>query len=429
MASSLYDLFKKSTGVSTDSRAIGKGNLFFALKGPNFNGNEFAAEAIEKGASWVILDEPSFKTDPRHVIVENSLSALQELAAFHRRKFSIPVIGITGTNGKTTTKELITAVLSSRFRTVATSGNLNNHIGVPLTLLKITHETEMAVIEMGANKPGDIRELCDIADPDHGIITSIGKAHIEGFGSLEGVIRTKSELYDHLMRHNGKVFINSKNELLAGLGNKFSDPVFYPGKNDFFHCELLKADPFITYRNESGGEIVTRLIGSYNFYNMAAALCVGKYFGVDPRKANEAISSYAPANMRSQVLKVRSNTVILDAYNANPPSMAAALDTLQNMSSKHRVAILGDMFELGAISDEEHANIGRLTLKSGLDEIYFCGERMYLAHTANPKSLYFKNKSALEDFLRGKKFHESTILIKASRGMQLESIVNQIQSS
>jgi UDP-N-acetylmuramoyl-tripeptide--D-alanyl-D-alanine ligase len=426
MIESLYRKFIGSTGVSTDTRSMKEGNLFFALTGPNFDANKFADEALGKGASFAVIDNPELRKDDRYVVVENTLNALQELAIFHRKHHPIPFIGITGSNGKTTTKELVNAVLSTRYQTIATKGNLNNHIGVPLTVLSVTADTEIAIIEMGANKPGDIRDLCLIADPGFGIITNIGKAHIEGFGSFEGVLRTKTELFDYLIKRKGKVFINSVNPILANLIKRFTDPVLYPGSKDFYHCELVKADPYITYRGEDGVSIDTKLIGTYNFDNISAALCIGKYFQIDPAAAHQAISGYVPSNMRSQVIPKGSNLVILDAYNANPSSMEAALKTLSQMPLKHKVAILGDMLELGNISESEHKLIGKITLENGIDEVIFCGTGMAMAHQANNKSKYFKARPALEEYLDQHHFVESAILIKASRGMQFESLIHKI---
>lgn len=426
MTEKLYDKFRNCSGISTDTRQIKDGNIFFALKGPNFNANQFADEAIEKGASWVVIDDESYQSDPRHILVDNVLKALQELAIYHRNRLKIPVIGITGSNGKTTTKELINCVLAAKYKTLATTGNLNNHIGVPLTVLSVNEQTEVAIIEMGANKQGDIKELCDIANPTHGIITSIGKAHIEGFGSLEGVLKTKTELFDHLLKNNGKVFINSTNRIFANMVRRFEKPVLYPGEKDFYHVELVKSDPYVAYKSESGEIVDTNLIGSYNFNNIAAALCIGKFFGVDEKASNRAVAGYVPSNMRSQVIIKGNNTIIIDAYNANPGSMEAALNTLSGMPEKRKVAILGDMLELGNITEEEHANIGRLADTLNLDEVYLCGVLMAFAHAANRNARYFRDKQHLEEFLDTRKFENTAILVKASRGMQLETVTNHI---
>lgn len=336
----LHNLFLKSTGVSTDTRKIDPGNIFFALKGPNFNANEFAAKALEMGASLVVIDEAEFfvEDDERYFICEDVLTTLQNLATYHRRKLSIPVIGLTGSNGKTTSKELLHAVLKQKFNTLATIGNLNNHIGVPLTLLRIKPEHEIAIIEMGANKQGDIEELCDIAEPTHGFITNIGKAHLEGMGGPEGVLKTKTELFQFLRERKGTVFINSQDPVLFNMAKRFEKPVLYPAKGDFCEVSFLGADPFVKF-SVAGveGEHLTSLIGEYNFGNIATALTIGKYFGVEMEKAVAGIVNYKPENMRSQLIEKRSNLIILDAYNANPSSMEVAIRTFGQMTGKKSI--------------------------------------------------------------------------------------------
>lgn len=422
MIQQLYQKFIKSTGVSTDTRKINPGNIFFALRGPNFNANEFSDEALNAGASLSVIDDPVFDRSPHTFLVDDVLKTLQELASFHRRQLDIPFLAITGSNGKTTTKELIRAVLDKKYTCHATAGNLNNHIGVPLTILQIRHGVEIAIIEMGANKPGDIKELCSIAEPTHGIITNIGKAHIEGFGSFEGVKREKSELYNWLVKKAGTVFINSQDQVLMELSKQFHEPVLFPRLHDFYHCELVGADPWIRIKTDNGQLLRSNLLGKYNFPNVAAALCIGKYFAVEDLKAHEAISEYVPDNNRSQVIQNGSNTIILDAYNANPDSMKAALENLVNMEGSGKVAILGDMYELGDEAETEHRTIGQLTAEAGLQNIIFCGELMAYAHRENPNSTYFKNRPDLENYIKNRHFNDSIILIKASRGMALESI-------
>jgi UDP-N-acetylmuramoyl-tripeptide--D-alanyl-D-alanine ligase len=426
MIESLYDKFTGSRGVSTDTRTIKPGDMFFALRGPNHNANEYAGEAIAKGASWVVIDDPNFKESPKFLVVENSLATLQELAISHRGRLKIPFIAVTGSNGKTTTKELIRAVLSTRYKTIATVGNLNNHIGVPLTVLSVNEGTEMAVIEMGANKTGDIAGLCRIANPTHGLITNVSKAHIEGFGSFDAVLRAKTELFDHILRHNGIPFINSGSLVLGPMLQRFKNAVTYPGKNDFSPCELVYADPFIAFRAESGKVISTNLIGAYNFENIAAALCIGKFFRVGEDAAVGAVKNYIPANMRSQIIEKGDNIIILDAYNANPASMEAALKTLSQIEGKTRVAILGDMFELGSIAEAEHGEIGKLTKSYPIEEVIVCGKMMKHAQGANPDARYFTDRASLENFLQSRQFSNSVILIKASRGMQFETLINKI---
>jgi UDP-N-acetylmuramoyl-tripeptide--D-alanyl-D-alanine ligase len=426
MIQDLYEIYLESTGISTDTRTINKGNIFFALKGPNFNANSFARQALESGASWVIIDDISYKDDDRMFFVNDSLNALQDLAVLHRSQLKIPFFGLTGSNGKTTTKELINAVLSRKFKTHATRGNLNNHIGVPLTILGMDQNTEIGIIEMGANRIGDIRELCQIANPTHGLITNIGRAHIEGFGSFEGVLRGKSELYDWLLHKQGTVFINSSDPVLANMARRFTGPVMYPGKDDYYHCSLEKGLPYIGIKSEDGQMIRTKLIGNYNFLNVAAALCVGKYFGVPATESKEAVENYEPKNNRSQIFKKNSNTLILDAYNANPSSMEAALNHLKEIEADNKIAILGDMFELGDYAVEGHEKIGILTKHMDLKMVIFCGENMKYAFGKNPEARFFRTRNDLEEFLRKSSFENSVILIKGSRAMALENIVEKL---
>ncbi len=426
MIEKIYQHYLTCNGVSTDTRQLGKGTMFFALKGPNFNANEFAAQALEQGAKYVIIDEEKYKINENCLLVPDVLLALQQLALYHRRNLKIPVIGITGSNGKTTSKELINAVLSKKYKTFATKGNLNNHIGVPVTVLSITSAVQIAIIEMGANKVGDIAELVAIAEPSHGLITNIGKAHIEGFGSFEGVIRGKSELYHYLIQNDGKIFVNSNNDILVNMSKRVKEPVFYPQPGDFFSCELLEANPYVKYRDENGKEVLSNLMGRYNFENIAAALCIGKYFAVNAVEANEAIRNYVPSNNRSQVYKKGSNTILMDAYNANPTSMQASLDNLRQMKVVKKIAILGDMYELGSNEKAEHATIGTITATMALDEVIFCGKKMVAAKQANPVALYFAGKDELIKHLQTNKYNEAYILIKGSRAMALESIVEYL---
>ena len=314
----LYNRFLESGKISTDTRQISAGSIFFALKGDKFNANTFALQALEKGALYAVVDEKEYAVNDRCLLVDNVLETLQQLARYHRDQLKIPVIGLTGSNGKTTSKELLHGVLSKKYKTYATKGNLNNHIGVPLTLLAIDKTIEMAVVEMGANHLGEIALLCSIANPSHGFITNIGRAHIGMFGGFENIIRAKSELYQHLIQNEGTVFINSQNEILANMAKRFKQPIFYPAKGDYYHGELISADPFVKVKAENGSEIQTKLIGAYNFENIMSALCIGKYFGVQHDDANAAIEQYEPGNMRSQMVKKGTNTIILDAYNANP---------------------------------------------------------------------------------------------------------------
>lgn len=420
----LYQKYRESGKVSTDTRQITPGSVFFALKGEKFNANEFAREALLKGASYAVIDEPVYAKDDRYVIVENVLDTLQKLARHHRNQMKIPFIGLTGSNGKTTSKELLHAVLSKKYSTLATKGNLNNHIGVPLTILSIDSSVEIAVIEMGANHLGEIALLCSISNPTHGLITNIGKAHIGMFGSFENIIRAKSELYQHLIQTKGQVFINSENHILANMAKRFTSPVFYPAAADYYHCEFAGADPFLKVKAESGTEIITQLIGDYNFENVAAALCIGKYFGVEAQQANDAIAAYAPGNMRSQVVKKQGNTIILDAYNANPSSMVAAIENLAAMQSNSKVAIVGDMFELGDEAEAEHRAIGKLLTEKRFKAVYLCGKLMKSAALEIPTAHYFEKKEDLMGMLQQNPLSNATILIKASRGIGLETIVD-----
>ncbi len=422
----LYTKFLESGKVSTDTRQITPGSLFFALKGDRFNANTFAPQALEKGASYVVLDESEYAVNDRCIIVNNVLETLQQLARYHRDKLDIPVIGLTGSNGKTTSKELLHAVLSKKFKAYATKGNLNNHIGVPLTLLAIDNTIEIAVIEMGANHVGEIAFLSSISNPTHGFITNIGRAHIGMFEGFENIIRAKSELYQHLITHDGTVFINSKNEILANMAKRFKDPLFYPALGDYYHGELIGADPFVKIKTENGDEVLTKLIGAYNFENIMAALCVGKYFDVDPIQANQAIEQYDPGNMRSQMVKKGSNTIILDAYNANPSSMQAAVENLASMNSDRKTLILGDMFELGEEAENEHKILGRLIREKKFDNVYLCGKLFKSALPEIPSAKYFENKQELIEALKHSPLKGSTILVKASRGIGLETIVEYL---
>lgn len=420
----LYRKYRESGKVSTDTRQILPSSVFFALKGDKFNANEFAAEALAKGASAVVVDEAKYAIDDRYFLVDNSLEALQKLARHHRDQLKIPVVGLTGSNGKTTSKELINAVLSKKFKTFATKGNLNNHIGVPLTILSIDDSIELAIIEMGANHVGEIALLSSIANPTHGFITNIGKAHIGTFGGFENIIRGKSELYQHLITTNGQVFINSKNEILSNMAKRFSKPLFYPSQGDYYHCELLTSDPFLKIKAENGDEITMQLVGGYNFENAAVALCIGKFFGVDEKLANQAVAEYVPGNMRSQIMKKGSNTIILDAYNANPSSMTAAIENLATMNVERKVAIVGDMFELEEEAEAEHRAIGRLLKQKNFDRVYLCGKLMHSAQQEFPNAILFEKKDDLISELKKNPIQNSTVLVKASRGIGLETVVD-----
>jgi len=418
----LYKRFKQSNGVSTDTRTINQGEVFFALKGPNFNANDFARDAISKGAALAVVDSPEtdLSQNEDYIVVDDSLKALQWLASEFRKEFDIPLIGLTGSNGKTTTKELINAVLSRAFKSYATPGNLNNHIGVPLSILSMPKDTEIAVIEMGANHIGEIDLLCRIAQPTHGLITNVGKDHLEGFGSFEGSLRANSELYQYLIEHGGVAFINSSDTILNNMARRFERPVLYPGKSDYSYTEYIGSDPFIKYRAESGAEVKTQLIGKYNFNNIATALCLGKYFSVPEIKANEAVTGYQPKNNRSEWKKTGKNLVLLDAYNANPSSMEVALESFLEMEGNRKAVILGDMFELGQYSDTEHRDLGKKLAGSEISKIILCGKAMSKAADQISNAEYFETKKELLEYLQNNSLKDYLILIKASRGMALE---------
>ncbi len=422
----LYNKFKESGKVSTDTRKITPGSVFFSLKGEKYNANEFASEAIAKGASYAIVDEAKWAKDDRYILVGDVLATLQQLARHHRDHLKIPVLALTGSNGKTTSKELVRFVLSKKYKVLATAGNLNNHIGVPITVLSIDDSVEIALIEMGANHVGEIAKLCEIANPTHGFITNIGKAHIGTFGGFENIIRGKSELYQHLINTGGTVWINSRDSILSNMSKRFKAPLFYPGKGDYYHCELISADPFVKLKTENGEVIQTQLIGEYNFENTAIALCVGKFFQVEPGDARLAIESYVPDNMRSQVIHKGTNTIILDAYNANPSSMEVALKSLGKMKATKRIAILGDMYELESESEAEHKKIADWIRVNKIDEGLLCGELIKSAVTPGLSVKYFPSKNELLNHLKKNPIDHAAILVKASRGMALESVMEYL---
>ena len=424
--STIYDAFLKADNICTDTRKIQKNDLFFALKGDNFNGNKFAKKAIEAGASFAIIDEEEFHIEGKTFLVDNVLTSLQQLANHHRNQFDIPVIGITGTNGKTTTKELVNVVLSTSFKTHCTSGNFNNHIGVPLTLLAMPLDTEIAIIEMGANKEGDIRELCDIALPNYGIITNIGKAHLEGFGSVEVIARTKSELFRHLLDNKGIAFVNQENENVARMGARFSEPLTYSfsNPNNFCYGELVEVNPYIKLSFEEFTNQQTQLIGKYNFENILAALAVAKKFKVETRLAIEAVKNYSPTNNRSQVIDKDSNKILLDAYIANPTSMQAAVSNFISIKHNQKVVILGDMFELGETSKEEHINLFKTTLEAGFKSNFFIGK--HFKDALPQEKNVFLDKLSFIEHLTTNKIENSLVLIKGSRGIGLEDILDHL---
>ncbi|WP_283639723.1 UDP-N-acetylmuramoyl-tripeptide--D-alanyl-D-alanine ligase [Mesonia mobilis] len=418
--SQLHQLFLESTGICTDTRKLKKGNLYLALKGDNFNGNNFAAKALELGADYSIVDEQPEEQNDHIIKVEDGLDTLQKLAAYHRKYLNLPILSITGSNGKTTTKELIREVLSKKYKTVSTKGNLNNHIGVPLTLLSMNKETEFGIVEMGANHQGEIASLCKITQPDYGYITNFGKAHLEGFGGVEGVIKGKSELYNYLIKNNKTIFINYDDEIQVEKSKGTDIISFSEGKNATHQITFLKADPFVKINTEDT-EINSQLIGTYNAKNIAAAICIGKYFKIPVKAIKEAIESYQPTNNRSQIINQNSNQIILDAYNANPTSMKAALENLEAIPAKNKIAILGDMFEVGNTSAEEHQIIIDLLEKLEFSNMMVCGKNFY--QTSTQEVSKFENFEDLKNYIQRNNFEDATILIKGSRGMALERIL------
>jgi UDP-N-acetylmuramoyl-tripeptide--D-alanyl-D-alanine ligase len=418
----LYNLFTNSAGVCTDTRKIKQNCIFFCLKGENFNGNTFAKKAIEEGASYSIIDEKEYQTE-NTILVGNVLETLQKLANHHRKQFNIPFIGITGTNGKTTSKELINAVLSQHFKTHYTQGNLNNHIGVPLTLLSVPKECEIAIIEMGANHIGEINELCKIAAPNYGIITNIGTAHIEGFGSKEGIIQTKNEMYNYISENGKLIFTNNDDSLLQKLSTtikKYS----YGKSNADCVASLLSETPNIKL-SWNNTIINSTLYGGYNFYNIILAICVGQYFEVPSDKISKGIETYVSQNNRSQLIKLNNIDIYLDAYNANPSSMSVAIDSFASNLSSNKLMILGDMLELGSVSKAEHQNI--IDKAKALNiETYFVGTEFYNAQKKYNFN-YFKNTDELVDWFENNEIDKSSILIKGSRGIKLEKVAEYLQ--
>ena len=417
----LHQLFLEFPLVCTDTRKISPNCIFFALKGDNFNGNTYAAQALEKGASYAIVDEEEFAGHDKAILVNNVLNTLQELSRFHRNYCKAKVIGLTGSNGKTTTKELITAVLSRKYKTIATKGNLNNHIGVPLTLLSITPDTEMAIVEMGANHLKEIEFLCKLAMPDFGYITNFGKAHLEGFGSEEGVIKGKSELYDYLTSHDKSIFFNAddpiQKEKLSNVIKKFG---YSQNNSEFFRIKLVGADPFVKISVDDI-QITTQLVGSYNFTNCCAAILIGKYFNVELDEIKRGIENYIPQNNRSQIIKKNGHHIILDAYNANPTSMKAALENFQQLKADYKIAFLGDMFELGKTAENEHQEISNIATNMQFDQVFLIGENFFKTKSDLSK---FKSFDHLRETLNNKTLKNATILIKGSRGMALERILD-----
>jgi UDP-N-acetylmuramoyl-tripeptide--D-alanyl-D-alanine ligase len=423
----LYQIYRKHSVISKDSRKIEAGCIYFALSGENFDGNQFAEEAIQKGAAYAVIDDEKFKKSDQYIVVENTLETLQGLARYHRSQLNYPIIGITGSNGKTTTKELIHRVLSQKYRAHSTQGNYNNHIGVPLTLLQLTQDHEMGIIEMGANHQGEIAFLSSIARPDYGLITNIGKAHLEGFGGMEGVRKGKSELYKYLSSAGGTIFINQDDEVLLELAGNLKRVTY--GSSAVADCRgvLLQEHPQLKGEwtwEEKTGMFQASLYGTYNFYNILSAICIGCNFEVPADQINQAIGAYLPDNNRSQLIIKGTTTIYLDAYNANPNSMQAAIDNFSKKPGK-KMVILGDMFELGEHSLQEHKTLLDHLKPYHFDQVIAIGSAFY--HTAPHSDITcFKEKNAALDYLKQQDFDQLSILVKGSRGMALETLMQEL---
>lgn len=422
----LHQLFLKSSGVATDTRCIEPDQLFFALKGENFNGNKFAFQALKNGAGYAIIDENEYAVNSQFITVQNALETLQELANFHRNYLGIPILAITGSNGKTTSKELIYSVLSKKFNTVATVGNLNNHIGVPLTLLTMSKTTEFGIVEMGANHPKEIESLCKIAQPDYGYITNFGKAHLEGFGSIEGVIAAKSELYNYLKENNKFLFLNADDPIQQKQLSYKNSYSFGSSKADI-QVEYIISEKYAAVL--CNGIVFNSLLpGNYNAINMAAAICIGHYFEVPVKSIKEAIAKYTPQNNRSQIIVIGKTTLLMDAYNANPTSMKAALESFNKFPAENKVAILGDMFELGATSEKEHQDLVNFLENLNFHRVFLVGTNFNKAKTNSPKIQQFEKFPELEEAILSTDLQNTKVLIKGSRGMALERLLDVFKS-
>ena len=432
----LYSIYLKHPIICTDSRDCPYGSLFFALKGDNFNGNAYALSAVRTGCAYAIIDEEEYAIDDRFILVENVLETLQQLAAYHRKKLKAKIIGITGTNGKTTTKELIASVLKEKYNVLYTQGNLNNHIGVPLTLLSLTNEHQIAVIEMGANHPGEIKALCEIAAPDYGIITNVGMAHLEGFGSFEGVMKTKSELYDYIFEHGKDIFINKDNLHLMKMAEKSGFNNIYrmheyslSESNPFcyIHGEVIGHSPFLKMKCEIDiakyFHLRTKLIGRYNAENVLAAIAIGEYFGLAIKQLKYSLERYTPQNNRSQLTITQKNKLVVDAYNANPTSMRAAILNFAQMGAIKKTVILGDMLELGKQSFNEHQNIIKLLQQNTFDNVLLVGSEF--EKTENSYR-HYKDVADLADYLKENPISNQYVLIKGSRGIKLEKVISSL---
>lgn len=429
----LYSIFQEHPVVCTDTRKLTRGCLFFALKGEHFDGNKFAAQALENGAAYAVIDDPTYREGERCLLVPDVLQALQALANHHRRQFDIPVIAIGGSNGKTTTKELMAAVLSTHHPCHYTQGNLNNHIGVPLTLLAMPHGTEVAIIEMGTNKSGDITELCHIAQPTHGLLTNIGKEHLEGFGNLAGVKKAEGELYDYLAKNHGCAFVNLSEKYLSAMSKKVPMRVGYyrietlrpePG---VIEVQMLSELPFVraAFLSDDGPrvELSTQLFGGHNFNNVMTAIATGIYFKVPAAKIKSALEAYTPRNNRSQLLQLNGATILLDAYNANPSSMQPALQSLCAMPATRRIAVLGDMLELGADSQKEHEAMLRFAAKLKIDQLVLVGKEFAQTNYERFGAIHFPDTPAAKQWFDAQDLNGTAVLLKGSRGIRLEGLL------
>lgn len=432
----IYQLFREGDArFTTDSRHIEPGSMFFALKGDKFNGNAFAAKALADGAHWAIIDEVAYQQDKRMLLVDDVLQTLQALARLHRQSIKgLKVIGVTGSNGKTTTKELLREVLSSHYRTWATPGNLNNHIGVPISLLRMPLDTEYAVIEMGANHPGEVMPLCEIAQPDYALVTSVGKEHLEGFGSLENIIATECENYAYVAAHKGTLFVHQDDKTLFEYAKQFGPAIYYGSDKDA-DCvgRLLGAEWFVRMQWENSYRLMlrapvveTQLFGSYNYVNLLAAACVGRYCSVPYDKINAALAAYKPANNRSQLLEIGGNRVILDAYNANPHSMQAAVQNFAALASPQKVLLLGDMFELGDAADEEHLALLNFIAEGNFEAVYLSGPLFGKFAARFPQFHFYESLEKLMEKVPFASLSGKTLLIKGSRGMQMERYLRDV---
>ena len=421
----LYALYRQHPSVQTDTRRLQKGDLYFALKGPHFNGNAFAQQALEKGAVYAVIDEAGYTIEGKTILVDDVLATLQQLARHHRQQFTIPFLAITGSNGKTTTKELIHAVLSTTFTTYTTEGNLNNHIGVPLTLLKIKRDAQIAVIEMGANHQREIASYCEIALPTHGLITNCGKAHLEGFGGVEGVRKGKGELFDFLRKNEGTVFLMNDYDYLQSMSSGIQQIFTYGTKDAAVVGKAVQSDPFlqVEFTNGPTGVVHTSLVGSYNLPNVLAAVAVGRFFGVEEEKIKRAIETYLPSNSRSQMVQKGSNRIILDAYNANPSSMKAAIDNFAKAESSNKILVLGAMAELGDESLEEHQRlVAEISRHPWRDVLLVGGDFRKVSHPFHS----FANATVAGEWLQTQNLRDAYLLVKGSRSMQMENVLNYI---